>query len=181
MLLEDSSIWYRLEASTRTLMATAVALNLSMMIGHRLSLHVVCKLYKIVLSEVTDTLPPNDAFASDAEHKSTAPAAPAAPVAPAVSVAEAVLLKSLDSNFLEVMRATNGHRLGKLCGCALYKESFDGATGPSHWTTGLHWTALDHTVDPCLFSLCSFAFCSHNLFVFAPCQCNLFNSKTISL
>lgn len=155
MLLEDSSIWYRLEASTRTLMATAVALNLSMMIGHRLSLHVVCKLYKIVLSEVTDTLPPNDAFAIDAEHKSTAPAAPAAPVAPAVSVAEAVLLKSLDSNFLEVMRATNGHRLGKLCGCALYKESFDGATGPSHWTESLdrvtlsHWTALDCTGPHC--------------------------------
>jgi len=89
MILDDNVIWFRLEPATRTLLATAISLNLVRMVNHRLSLHVVCKLYKIVFS-----------------HRGS------------YNVEEGVLLKSLDQNFMNVMNEINGTRLTMTClGC----------------------------------------------------------------
>jgi hypothetical protein len=86
MILDDNVIWFRLDPSTRTLLATAVALNITRMVSNRLSMHVVCKLYKIVFS-----------------HRGN------------YNVEEGVLLKALDQNFMNVISESNGTRIASTC------------------------------------------------------------------
>ena len=121
MILDDNVIWFRLEPATRTLLATAISLNLVRMVNHRLSLH-VGKLYIYNLKAflfcfffffLTFVQLFNFFFFLVCKlykivfsHRGS------------YNVEEGVLLKSLDQNFMNVMNEINGTRLTMTClGC----------------------------------------------------------------